>query len=512
MLKFIAPFTMKKTFLTLTLLLAFTLTTQAQYSRGCLKEKSDTSLTLKKNFPREILPSSFSLKQYAPEAKSQGSLSSCTAWSSAYAGLTIVRRIEEKNFGLEAYSALSLYNRMKSMTSEDPCNAGGCYVSEALTMLKEHGCPQMSETSNACGYASASGYFTDKLYGFDEIGVTTTNIKSALTKNAPVVIVIQYYYDSWGDEKNLKNGIWNGHYGAADGYHAMCIVGYDDEVGTAGAFQVMNSWGNDWGDQGFFWLEYKDLFHLDQAFMLLPNPNMGTNDNTTDNNNNSNNGPLEKQSFRVYNECSVTAYVALSQYNQDSWVNRGWYAVQPGRYIDLNILNREQDDIYWMAVNNANSLVWCDNQNGTDMCYDPVDAFTIYDNANPSCPKYKKFFKESPGFEYEVYNQTLTCPSIKSRGNTTAVLTTGVLDFKQDKRPMDEANLHWVKGSLLIDVYTQSMIHATTNQKGEAVYAIWYVDANNTVLSGNFTEDELTNLKAYKFETQDNAQKWISLR
>jgi Papain family cysteine protease len=38
-------------------------------------------------------------------------------------------------------------------------------------------------------------------------------------------------------------------------YHAMTVVGFDD---GKGAFQVMNSWGEGWGNDGFFWIRYDD--------------------------------------------------------------------------------------------------------------------------------------------------------------------------------------------------------------------------------------------------------------
>ncbi len=38
---------------------------------------------------------------------------------------------------------------------------------------------------------------------------------------------------------------------ATDGGHAMVIVGYDDKQG---AFKLLNSWGEVWGDQGYGWV------------------------------------------------------------------------------------------------------------------------------------------------------------------------------------------------------------------------------------------------------------------
>ena len=39
------------------------------------------------------------------------------------------------------------------------------------------------------------------------------------------------------------------------GGHCMCVIGYDDYK-EGGAFQIMNSWGNDWGNQGVAWIPY----------------------------------------------------------------------------------------------------------------------------------------------------------------------------------------------------------------------------------------------------------------
>ncbi len=560
---------MKKFLVLIALSLVLSINSYSQLSRGCLNEQRDTTLTQKRNFSKGgsgNLPSSYSLEKFAPPPMSQGNLSSCTAWSSAYCGLTIVKRMEAGSLTYEPFSPLNLYNRLKAVTSEDPCHAGGCYVTDALNMLEDHGCAKLNDMVNSCGYTSASKYYGDKLYGFEELGVTTDNIKTALYKNSPVVFVIQYYNDGWGEVKNHSNGVWNGHYSNADGYHAMCIIGYDDNK-SGGAFQVQNSWGDDWGQNGYFWIKYKDISHLDQAFMIKADPSKvnetfiannttggntdNTNNNNTDNTDNPNNDTdntdntdnqdnttwngTEEQVFRVYNECSVTAYVAISQYEDGSWVNRGWYATQPGRYTDLEIGNRGQDDIYWLAINNANDLVWQDSENGTDMCYDPTDAFTIYDNANPDCPKYKKFFKETPGFEYEIYTQTLTCPSIdgtrdnsrdrdrdnnnnnsnnnnrkRDLNNNNNTLGTNVLDHRHDDRDADISNYSWQKGTLLFDLYSKSIIHSTTNRNGDVMYHIYYIDSDNQVREATLTEARLIALQAYKFESRENAENWLS--
>ncbi|MBK6946908.1 MAG: DUF4384 domain-containing protein [Haliscomenobacter sp.] len=47
----------------------------------------------------------------------------------------------------------------------------------------------------------------------------------------------------------------------------MCIIGYDEQ---RGAFEVMNSWGTDWGNQGFTWVRYQDFSNIVKyAFELI---------------------------------------------------------------------------------------------------------------------------------------------------------------------------------------------------------------------------------------------------
>ena len=52
--------------------------------------------------------------------------------------------------------------------------------------------------------------------------------------------------------------------------HAMCVIGYDDNL-DGGAFQLMNSWGEDWGDRGMAWVRYQDFERFTkEAYGLYP--------------------------------------------------------------------------------------------------------------------------------------------------------------------------------------------------------------------------------------------------
>jgi C1A family cysteine protease len=216
---------------------------------------------------------SYSLRPYAPKVMSQGQLGSCVSWASAYAGLTIVKRIEKNNKNLEPFSPLNLYVRYKKHFNEDPCSYGAC-VPFALNILKSNGCsPYNKFLPNECSKnVSENMVYDDKLYSFDPLNSSSiSSIKSAIANNMPVVIGIKCYDgDDW---KNaiFNNGVWSGYFtGSVNSGHAMCLIGYDDEK-AGGAFEILNSWGEDWGDKGYFWIKYADFVkHVDECYALIP--------------------------------------------------------------------------------------------------------------------------------------------------------------------------------------------------------------------------------------------------
>jgi len=59
------------------------------------------------------------------------------------------------------------------------------------------------------------------------------------------------------------------------GGHAMCVIGYDDRI-EGGAFQLMNSWGPEWGDNGIGYVRYGDFRKfVREAYGIDPLPKTG---------------------------------------------------------------------------------------------------------------------------------------------------------------------------------------------------------------------------------------------
>ena len=101
-----------------------------------------------------------------------------------------------------------------------------------------------------CGDASSRAYkivsYKQPSRGYRDIDA----VKAALA-NGPVVTTLTVY----GDFLFYSGGVYKHVTGDAEGGHAVSIVGYDD---ASQSWIVRNSWGTDWGNNGFINIAYSD--------------------------------------------------------------------------------------------------------------------------------------------------------------------------------------------------------------------------------------------------------------
>jgi hypothetical protein len=94
-------------------------------------------------------------------------------------------------------------------------------------------------------------------------GISEDKIKLALkTMYSPNNTQVNENNDTefcWTGALPLKNG---------ENGHAMCIIGYDDTK-FGGAFEIVNSWGNDWANDGFIWIRYNDIYNMFPSFIKI---------------------------------------------------------------------------------------------------------------------------------------------------------------------------------------------------------------------------------------------------
>jgi hypothetical protein len=232
------------------------------------------------------LPEAVSLAAFAPNRLNQGSQGSCVAWSSVYGARTILEAASTRqNPNQIAYSPAFVYNNI----ALDDCQ--GSYIQKAMEFMQQQGAVKMTDfqyDENDCSRQANSALFQEasqnRIHGFHRLtetddvnGINIRAIKEHLAKDAPVVIGMMVGGTFMQEMMGQK--IW--HPTAEDqqqigfGGHAMCVIGYDDRV-EGGAFQIMNSWGSDWGQNGIAFVRYGDFKqYVREAYGLDPLPKKG---------------------------------------------------------------------------------------------------------------------------------------------------------------------------------------------------------------------------------------------
>lgn len=236
----------------------------------------------------ETLPESYNLYDTgrATVIKNQGQEGLCWAFAgmSAVESNLITQGLENNNVDLsEKYMAWfnngalpsdindPLYGDGNSPIGTDAYDMGGNMLEVAYLLARGSGPVYESVVPQSTLTALPESLRYSSLYGLTEMQEFSPSdlisIKNAVYKNGAAYI--NYYCDNY---KYLNHSTY-GYYCPDDisTNHAVSIVGWDDNFSkdnfktafnTApegdGAWIIKNSWGNDWGDDGFFYLSYYD--------------------------------------------------------------------------------------------------------------------------------------------------------------------------------------------------------------------------------------------------------------
>lgn len=241
---------------------------------------------LEDNASKNPLPEAVSLLRFAPTRGNQGQQGSCVAWSSAYAAQTIaIASATGQDPNSIAFSPAYLYNQIRL----EGCQ--GSYIQRAMEAMQKNGglplsqypyddqdCekePSSSEVRN--GQQNVIHGFTRITNGDNVDQISIRGIKEHLNKNAPVAIGMMvgqsFMQDMMGRELWTPQSMDESQMGM--GGHAMCVIGYDDRK-FGGAFQIMNSWGPEWGKNGVAWVRYGDFKnYVREAYGIDPMPKRG---------------------------------------------------------------------------------------------------------------------------------------------------------------------------------------------------------------------------------------------
>jgi len=227
------------------------------------------------------IPNAVSLEDFVPNVRSQGTNQNSGGWAVGYylASTEWALNTNQSNKAMIstfAYDPLFLNNA----SSE---NATGCdgevFMPDLFKYLVDNGAKRLNIDQADC--ETMPEFHKDhSILNFDEV-LRLTGPEATAENN---LLSVKYNLASYHPVVFSMHIPESFQYVAKDGLfrpsederkrttptrgHALTIVGYDDEL-YGGAFRVVNSWGTEWGDNGYCWITYEDFQIFQEAAFMV---------------------------------------------------------------------------------------------------------------------------------------------------------------------------------------------------------------------------------------------------
>lgn len=223
------------------------------------------------NFGNPIeLPSSVDLVSKFPPIGDQGQYGTCVSWAVAYNVKTAVNgmdnglSVSQLSLPSNQFSPKDLFTAIPDDKKSPNCS--GTDFSNALSVLQERGVASMQtvpyNSLGDCSQYNLESSWTNeasqnKIKYWRKIEADVEIIKQNLANNIPIILgaKLSDNFMTWSSDNVLSSNTSYNTVGQHS-YHALVIAGYDDNRGPNGAFKVINSWGEFWGDGGYIWIDY----------------------------------------------------------------------------------------------------------------------------------------------------------------------------------------------------------------------------------------------------------------
>lgn len=239
------------------------------------------------------LPEAVDWRQYCSPVENQGGLGSCTA----HAAVGMVEYFQKRAFGKYLHgSRLFVYKATRNLMGVT--GDTGAWLRNAMASLAVCGVPpekywpytdkdpQFDQEPTAFVYSVADEFEALKYFCHDPLGkkpapaAVLESVKRYLAAGIPSMF--GFYGFASFEQTDVKGGI---PYPAADEQsqwgHAVLAIGYSDRKKikntasgqeSTGALLIRNSWGREWGEDGYGWLPYAYVLnHLAGDFWSLLN-------------------------------------------------------------------------------------------------------------------------------------------------------------------------------------------------------------------------------------------------
>jgi len=249
------------------------------HSRGAILDDNlynslpKKAVQLSRSYGDTVLPKAYSLKKYAPQPGDQDPYGTCVGWATAYAARTIsesiaLNRVDKLLTTGNVFSPIFVYKGYYALININPTGKEGASIPLVLDFMKSEGAVKRLDFEKTADFPfilltmfnnsrryPIGGYVTLYSSYIGSIGsITRTDfVKKSISEGKPVVIGM-----NCPDSFSFAKGVWQPKDDPAEyhGGHAMCVVGYDDTK-YGGAFEILNSWGTDWGNDGYIWIPYQ---------------------------------------------------------------------------------------------------------------------------------------------------------------------------------------------------------------------------------------------------------------
>lgn len=243
----------------------------------------------------EDLPYAASLERYVPPVLRQEG-GTCVGFSTFYYALSTMYNqklgmTDGREKYVHSFDPYFIYSIIYN--EKDDCDQG-LHFNDALDLLYRAGSKKLflppftscnskwSKEKLMETLPYTQPYSVDQFYilkSIDRQFIQTTK-ELISTYNTPVIVGMSFVKSMYPFSSNNPSGVdasglWTPTVSEnEEGGHALCIVGYDDYK-YGGAVRIVNSWGRDYGDNGYMWVKYTDLIkYTREAYILELNTNI----------------------------------------------------------------------------------------------------------------------------------------------------------------------------------------------------------------------------------------------